>query len=111
MELFISWLTNQVVVDLKRHSTLLPETAIRIATNGYESTHAFKIGSSAWGVQFHPEYTESIMKAYVVNMNESLNKDKSGTDKPGLDIASIILQVRETPIAWKILNRFGKLVS
>jgi len=45
----------------------LPENAICIAKNKYEPHHAFRIGSSAWGVQFHPEYDEHIMTAYVQN--------------------------------------------
>ena len=28
------------------------------AKNGFEPNHAFRIGSSAWGLQFHPEYDE-----------------------------------------------------
>ncbi len=89
--------------------TTLPENAVCLAGNEHEPNHAFKIGSSAWGVQFHPEYNESIMKAYVENMKESI--DKLDTDKSGIDAASILYQIQETPIAWKILNRFGKLVS
>ncbi len=83
--------------------TRLPEAAICIAANGYESTHAFKIGSSAWGVQFHPEYNEDIMNAYVQNM-------KSGIAGSDSDISKILNQIEPTPSALKILNRFGELV-
>ncbi len=84
--------------------TKLPEKAICIARNEYESTHAFKIGSSAWGVQFHPEYDEHIMHAYSQSMASSIEKSEQ-------DMTSILGQIQPTPIALKILNRFGKLVS
>ncbi len=84
--------------------TKLPETAICIAKNEYESTHAFKIGSSAWGVQFHPEYDERIMRAYTQNMAPSIEASEQ-------DATSILDHIQPTPMALKMLNRFGKLVS
>ncbi len=84
--------------------TKLPGDAICIASNEYESTHAFKIGSSASGVQFHPEYDARIMRAYTQNMAPSI-------EGSGQDVTRILDQIQPTPIALKILNRFGKLIS
>ena len=38
----------------------LPENSLHIAGNDFEPHHAFRIGASAWGVQFHPEYDQTI---------------------------------------------------
>lgn len=82
----------------------LPDNAVRIAHNAFEPHHAFRIGECAWGLQFHPEYDEAIMKAYAVNM-ETLIKES------GLSLPEILDQINPTPVALKILNRFGKLVE
>lgn len=82
----------------------MPRDAVLIAGNSFEPHHAFKIGPFAWGLQFHPEYDETIMKAYAAHM-ESEIQSSGGTLKAVLD------GVRPTPMAAKILERFGKLVS
>ena len=82
--------------------TRLPENTVHLAKNDFEPNHAFRIGSFAWGVQFHPEYDEDIMRAYAENMTEAI-------DKAGLEQNKIIRAVRKTPYALKVLNRFGRL--
>ncbi len=39
--------------------------AVILARNSFESCHAMRVGSAAWGVQFHPEFSEDIMKSYI----------------------------------------------
>ncbi|MCK5163500.1 MAG: glutamine amidotransferase, partial [Desulfobacula sp.] len=66
--------------------------------------HAFRIGQSAWGVQFHPEYDDRIMAAYAENM-ETMIKEA------GLLLSEVLDKIEPTPIALEILSRFGKLVG
>lgn len=80
----------------------LPESAEPIAHNRIEPHHAFRMGERAWGVQFHPEYNASIMKAYIENMTQVI------TDS-GQDPAMLLGRVEDTPVAAKILARFGVL--
>jgi GMP synthase (glutamine-hydrolysing) len=82
----------------------LPPGAVRLAKNDFEPNHAFRIGRSAWGVQFHPEYDIAVMGAYARNM-ETLIKAS------GLDLSTILEQIRPTPTAMEILRRFGKLAG
>jgi GMP synthase (glutamine-hydrolysing) len=82
----------------------LPDTAVRIAKNSFEPNHAFRIGQSAWGVQFHPEYDDRIMAAYAETM-ETMIKES------GLIISEILNKIGPTPMALKILKRFGELVG
>ncbi|NIQ10109.1 MAG: glutamine amidotransferase, partial [Gammaproteobacteria bacterium] len=35
----------------------LPPGAVHLAENDFDPHHAMRIGSCAWGVQFHPEYS------------------------------------------------------
>jgi len=59
---------------------------------------------SAWGIQFHPEYDTRIMKAYVRNMETTIKQSD-------LILSEILDKIEPTPLALKILKRFGKLAG
>ncbi len=80
----------------------LPDTAIRIAKNSFEPHQAFRIGEFAWGVQFHPEYNEEIMTGYLDSMKPDIKAS-------GLDLSELKNTIKPTPVALKILQRFGEL--
>ena len=80
----------------------LPPGAVHLAENAYEPHHAFRLGSCAWGVQFHPEYDCRIMRDYILAQADSLADS-------GRDIDSLLHAVRETPTANSILRRFASL--
>jgi len=67
--------------------TRLPANALRLAGNPYEAHHAFRLGDSAWGVQFHPEFTADIMHAYVRKHADALCQEGRHVDiiKAGID--------------------------
>ncbi|MBZ0267243.1 glutamine amidotransferase [bacterium] len=50
----------------------LPDGAALLATSDADPHHAFRFGRCAWGVQFHPEFTEDIMRSYVERHRASL---------------------------------------
>jgi GMP synthase (glutamine-hydrolysing) len=77
---------------------------VPLAKNAHESYHAFRIGCCAWGVQFHPEYHSAIMRSYIVEQSEEL-------EATGWDVQFLLDNVRETPVAARILKRFGQLVA
>lgn len=87
---------SQTVVDL-------PNGAVLLAANDFEPHHAFRIGAHAWGVQFHPEYDETIMSAYATSMEDNITTS-------GQTLADILANISQTPVAAEILKRFGKLV-
>lgn len=80
----------------------LPEKAVRLAYNDFEPNHAFRIGKNSWGLQFHPEYTEDIMKVYVENQAEELTA-------AGKNINDVIAGIQSTPHATHLLKRFCNL--
>jgi len=43
----------------------LPQGATLLATSELDRNFAFRVGAQAWGVQFHPEFTAEIGRAYV----------------------------------------------
>ena len=82
----------------------LPPEAELLAGNAYEPNHAFRVGSSAWGVQFHPEYSTVIMREYITGLAEQLIA-------AGRDIGELSVQVTDTPTPRTILRRFGAFVG
>jgi len=43
----------------------LPPNAVLLAHNEFEPHHGFRVGQATWGLQFHPEFSADIMRAYV----------------------------------------------
>ena len=73
----------------------LPEGATLLAGNHFEPHHAFRFGTRAWGVQFHPEFGEAATRAYQMTLN--------GDAPEGA--------VRPTDVAASVLPRFARIVN
>jgi GMP synthase (glutamine-hydrolysing) len=79
----------------------LPPDAVRLASTDFDSNHAFRVGERAWGVQFHPEFSEAVMRCYVGKQREELAKQ-------GQDADQISRDVQPSP-AGRLLQRFGRM--
>lgn len=77
----------------------LPQGAVRLASNSFDPNQAFRVGSCAWGVQFHPEYNRTIMESYILEQSEEL-------EATGHDTSSLLKTSCDTPIAASLLKRF-----
>jgi len=82
----------------------LPVNALRLAENAFEINHAFRLGENAWGVQFHPEFSADVMRAYVSEQSDALLKQ-------GHDVAALIAAIADTDAANALLKRFMRIVS
>lgn len=82
----------------------LPPGAVHLAENDYEPHHAFRLGGSAWGVQFHPEYDREIMRAYISEQTAEL-------EKAGRDVSALLHSVEETPVAAQLIRQFTRFVE
>lgn len=80
----------------------LPPGAVLLASNAHEPHHAFRLGTHAWGVQFHPEFSDEALRAYLDDLGPTLARD-------GLDAASIAQSLRPTPQAASVLPAFARL--
>lgn len=83
---------------------LLPPGATRLASNNHEPNHAFVLHGCAWGVQYHPEYSAEIMRAYI----RQQSTDLAAT---GRDLAALLAAVTETPVAAATLRNFAGIVA
>ncbi len=82
--------------------TGLPPGAIHLASSALEPHHAFRFGETVWGVQFHPEFTADIMRAYLDVLGERMIGE-------GMDVAGALAGVRDTPAGAVMLRRFAQL--
>ena len=82
----------------------LPANALRLAENSFENNHAFRLGDNAWGMQFHPEFTADIMRAYVAEQTASLVM-------AGHDVAELSAAICNTDTANMLLKRFMAIVK
>lgn len=82
----------------------LPERAIRLALTDMDPNHAFRVGECAWGVQFHPEFDEEIMRAYIDERAEELSAE-------GLEPSVLREGVRDCPWGANLLRRFASIVA
>ncbi|MEJ2471778.1 MAG: glutamine amidotransferase [Desulfuromonadales bacterium] len=80
----------------------LPPGAVLLAANAFEPHHAMRIGSCAWGVQFHPEYDTQVARDYILAQADSLQQS-------GRDVAALLADVRQTPSAAALLRKFACL--
>lgn len=81
----------------------LPEGALRLATSEFEAIQAFRFRASAWGVQFHPEFTESVMVHYI-------ERQRSELIEQGVKVDELIAEVTQSP-ASGVLERFATVVN
>lgn len=82
----------------------LPDGAVHLAANEFDVHHAFRLGTSTWGVQFHPEFNEEIIRAYLLERRETLLAE-------GLDVEVLLNAVVPTPEAGALLQRFARLAQ
>jgi GMP synthase (glutamine-hydrolysing) len=76
-----------------------PDGATVLARSAQDDCHAFRWGQHAWGVQFHPEFSATHMRGYVLARREALARE-------GRDAATLAGSVRATPLARRVLRRF-----
>jgi GMP synthase (glutamine-hydrolysing) len=82
----------------------LPQDAVRLASNSFDPNQAFRVGSCAWGVQFHPEYNQKIMESYIFEQTGEL-------ETAGLDTSALTRTISDTPVAASILRHFAAIVG
>ena len=81
----------------------LPPGATRLAMTDLDPNHAFRVGPSAWGVQFHPEFDADITRGYLCARRTDIASE-------GLDVDRLIAGVAPAPHATAVLRRFAQLL-
>ena len=76
-----------------------PAGATVLARSLQDACHAFRWGESAWGVQFHPEFSAGHMRGYVNARGEALREE-------GRCPRQLSRKISATPQARRVLRRF-----
>ena len=82
----------------------LPPDAVLLGQSDFEPHQAFRVGKNAWGVQFHPEFSDRIMKAYLEVQYPDLEQE-------GLDADLLLQSVHPAPEASRLLQLFADWVA
>lgn len=82
----------------------LPAGAAQLAKNSFEQYHAFRLRENMWGVQFHPEFSAEITRAYIEAQKHELAQ-------AGYDVVRLKEQVRGQRYGEMLLKRFLALVK
>ncbi|MFE8069560.1 glutamine amidotransferase [Marinobacteraceae bacterium S3BR75-40.1] len=81
----------------------LPPDAILLAGSELDPHQIFRVGPHAWGVQFHPEFSAEVMRAYLDEQEEKL-------DEEGWPVRELRGAVTDTATATSLLDRFTQFV-
>ncbi len=88
----------------KQQVQRLPSEAVLLATGDFEPTQAYRLGSRAWGVQFHPEFSDRVMGSFIRALEPALQEE-------GLNTAALQAGLQPSPEAWSLLRRFAGLTA
>lgn len=82
----------------------LPQDAVVLAANAFEAQQAVRFAPATWGVQFHPEFSSSIMLGYIQAQAQHLQD-------LGFDVQQLEQLVCTTSDAQLILRRFMLIIK
>ena len=82
----------------------LPAGAVPLVSDAQGAHHAFRMGDTTWGVQFHPEFNAGVVRAYIEHMGSRLAAQKQNAE-------ALRAACADTPVGGEILRRFARLAS
>jgi GMP synthase (glutamine-hydrolysing) len=82
----------------------LPPGAQRLATSPLDDNFAIRFAEKVWGVQFHPEFSASIMSEYIHHRSDAIRDE-------GLNPEQLLEKVIETEEANSVLGTFARLLQ
>jgi GMP synthase (glutamine-hydrolysing) len=83
---------------------VLPPGSVSFASSRLDNNHIVKFAKNVWGVQFHPEFDEEIMKEYIKAQKEILKKE-------GMNVQKLLEAVKPTPWANSVLDNFIEFIN
>ena len=97
---------TQFNAQASHHQSVLSLTdeAVLLAKNSFDAHHAFRLGSSTWGVQFHPEFSAHVMSIYIRERRDDIVRE-------GLNVEELLARVDATPVSVSLLQKFSGLLN
>ncbi len=99
-------LPGEIVVQVTHIESVLelPAGARLLASSAADPHHAFSVGDSIWGVQFHPEFDGDVIRAYLDARREIIRGE-------GIDPEPLRRAARDSPHGPAVLRRFSALLA
>jgi GMP synthase (glutamine-hydrolysing) len=106
-EFFVAHMSHGDVV------TELPPGAVPLAQNDHWPHQAFKLGERIWGTQFHPEFTEEILRNMIYALASALPPEAFPRWNACIDPLRewLLWSVREAREAQQCLANFVRIVE
>ncbi len=103
-DLLTQGLPTQLIVQKTHLQSVLVPPPNAVVLGGYDADpYAFlRFSEKAWGMQFHPEFTTSIMRAYISSRSQDINDE-------GGNAADLISRISKSPSGEALLQRFVHL--
>ena len=98
-------LSSEILVQTSHSESVLrlPEGAVGLGETDLDPHHVYRIGDRIWGLQFHPEFDQAIMRGYIEARQEALVAE-------GLSPSDLLGACADSPSAASLLVLFGELV-
>lgn len=93
--------TFKAQVSHQQTVTVLPAGAVHLAGNNFEPNQAYRLDKNIWCVQFHPEFTADIVRAYIQHRAVAIAAE-------GLNVDELLAAVVESGNAAELLRRFTR---
>ena len=84
--------------------TVPPPGARRLASSELDPNQAFVCGERAWGVQFHPEFSAAVARAYLEFHSPTLHAQSR-------DPGALVAAIGDTPAGSRLLRNFARLAG
>lgn len=99
-------LPSRLMVQVSHRQAVLrlPAGAVLLARTARDPFHAFRLGKSTWGVQFHPEFDDAVSRRYIELRRETILAE-------GLDPDALLSTVRPSQHGAALLRRFAELTG
>ena len=96
-------LTFEAHVTHMQSVLTLPKGATTLAFNEHDMNQVVRFSDSVWGVQFHPEFDEAIMKAYIKEQEKELISY-------GMNTKKLLNDVHNTAYSNQLISQFIKMI-
>ncbi|MEQ8893537.1 MAG: glutamine amidotransferase, partial [Sandaracinaceae bacterium] len=93
--------TLRVSSSHRQQVLALPEGAVALGHNEMDPHQAYRLGARVWGVQFHPEWDDGVIRAYLEARREILREE-------GLDPEALLDRVAPSAHGERILENFAR---
>lgn len=93
--------TLRVSSSHRQQVLALPEGAVALGHNEMDPHQAYRLGARVWGVQFHPEWDDGVIRAYLEARREVLREE-------GLDPEALLDRVAPSAHGERILENFAR---